>query len=252
MAINVGANTTLPGIRGRLFPDGTFEYIPIPEREATTRSVPTYADLNLDVPAELRDTPVHLDPSFPELPGVAEYTYGDEHAVKATPLSQLEQGDFVWFYATLEPTDEQPTWAPADWGVFIIGEFRLDIDPLVSPHPAELEPEVRQRCLKNAHFARVEPDAKVVLLGDPERSRLLDRAVPLSTSTDGTDPNRCVTSLSSDSGRGPWWRRPLRFDPEGASQLVELVNRWQREADSLDNTLGSLDRSDTHVPGDPP
>ncbi|MDX1746496.1 MAG: hypothetical protein R3324_11210, partial [Halobacteriales archaeon] len=60
------------------------------------------------------------------------------------------------------------------------------------------------------------------LAGDPDRSGLLSRAIPLSTPTAGADPNRVVTAWSSDSGRGPWWRRPLRFDPAATEKLDGL------------------------------
>jgi hypothetical protein len=32
-----------------------------------------------------------------------------------------------------------------------------------------------------------------------------------------------VTRDSADSGRGPWWRRPLRFDGDGRDRLLSVV-----------------------------
>jgi hypothetical protein len=32
-----------------------------------------------------------------------------------------------------------------------------------------------------------------------------------------------VTDLSSDSGAGPWWRRPLRFDAAATAELRSIV-----------------------------
>lgn len=46
--------------------------------------------------------------------------------------------------------------------------------------------------------------------------------MPLS-SEQGSDPDRIVTELSADSGKGPWWRRPLRFDPEATEELLGLA-----------------------------
>jgi hypothetical protein len=113
IAINVGANTNEPGFRGPVAPDGRFEYIPIPESKPTTTSVPTYGDLEphlgTDIPADVAETPVHLDPEFPEYPHCERYTYGDDHGVKAGPLSSLSAGDYVFFYATLSVT------ARAEW-----------------------------------------------------------------------------------------------------------------------------------------
>src|SRR6056297_2713256 len=103
VAINVGANTNEPGVRGPLFPDGSFEYVPIPESAPTGEPVPTYADLDLEtsVPAASRDRPVHLDPEFPEYPHCERYSYGDDTGMKATRLADLAAGEYVFFYATL-------------------------------------------------------------------------------------------------------------------------------------------------------
>lgn len=93
IAINIGANTNAPGFRGPVYPNGEFEYVPIPESKPTRAQarVPTYGDLDLDssVPDDIQDTPVHLDPEFAEYPWCERYTYGDEHGVKAKPLSTL-------------------------------------------------------------------------------------------------------------------------------------------------------------------
>ena len=63
----------------------------------------------------------------------------------------------------------------------------------------------------------------MLLAGDPDESRLYDRAVPLSTTDGGTEANALVTEHSADSGRGPWWRRPLRYDETGAEALRRAV-----------------------------
>ncbi|MFB6193722.1 MAG: hypothetical protein ABEI75_01535, partial [Halobaculum sp.] len=105
VAINVAANTQLPGVRGPIYPDGSFLYVPIPEREPTTGDVPTYAALGFDdaLPVALPDPNrrVHFDPEFAGYVGHDRYTYGDEHGVKAGPLSELTPGDSLVFYATL-------------------------------------------------------------------------------------------------------------------------------------------------------
>lgn len=224
IAINIGANSTLPGVRGRLWPSGAFEYIPIPERKPTADPVPTYNDLGIDVPDELADDPVHLDPCFAEYPCCDSYTYGDEHPVKAGPLTSLRSGDYVWFYASLEPVNGGPAWAPPRWGAFVIGMFRLAVDPVDQDALDAADESVRRRCERNAHFRRADPDAKVILLGEPVESRLLTQALPLSTADAGTEANAYVTVLAGDSGAGPWWRRVLRFDPGGTERLRDAVD----------------------------
>jgi hypothetical protein len=123
VAINVGANTTLPGFRGPVRPDGRFAYVPIPEREPTAEPVPIYADLSFPLPVdvtEVADRRVHLDPEFAGVHGSTAYTYGDEHGVKAGPLSALDPGDSLFFTrrsrsgATLPapPPTSHPSGAP--------------------------------------------------------------------------------------------------------------------------------------------
>ncbi|GAB3685425.1 hypothetical protein GCM10028857_15910 [Salinarchaeum chitinilyticum] len=254
VAINVGANSSLPGFRGPISPAGRAVYVPIPEREpiaeAAVDAVPTYADLDLDVeiPDPHRDTRLHLDPSFAEYPHCSDYTYGDEHGVKAAPLLDLDAGDLVLFYATLRTVDhgagdaeppcgrsasfefsaddreETPTdWRPPSWGAFVIGVFELDRDPIPGEDYEALPASDRDRLAENAHVRRETTDAAVFLLGDPDRSRLLDTAIPLSTPSGGTAANRIVTELSADSGKGPWWRRPLRFDGDATAALQPVV-----------------------------
>jgi hypothetical protein len=231
VAINVAANTNEPGVRGPLFPDGTFEYVPIPESKPTSAPVPTYADLGLttEVPEAYRDEPVHLDPEFPSYPYCEWFTYGDEHGIKAAPLSELSAGDHLFFYATLSTPADGPEWAPPEWGAFLIGQFRLATDPVTGEQYHDLPPEDRDRFANNAHVKRDPFDARVLLAGDPADSALYDRAVPLSTRDDGAEPNRLVTELSSDSGKGPWWRRPLRYDAAATDRLRAL-----RSADTFD------------------
>jgi hypothetical protein len=234
VAINVGANTNEPGFRGPIYPDGSFAFVPIPESKPAA-DPPTYADLDLDfeMPDAVADVPVHLDPEFAEYPGCSAYTYGDPYGVKARPLLALEQGDYVLFYATLDRQDfpgaggratrgHQPDWITPGWGAYLVGQFRLAREPVDGDSFPDLEPPVRDRFSNNAHVRREAFDAAVLLLGDPEESGLYDRALPLSSRERGVDANRIVTDLSSDSGKGPWWRRPMRFDADATAELFAI------------------------------
>ena len=230
VAINVAANTNEPGFRAPVRPDGSLAYLPIPESEPTAEPVPTYGDLagRVDVPVSGRvhDRPVHLDPEFAGYPFCERYTYGDEHAVKAGPLSALAAGDYLLFYATLTVAGAAD-WLPPEWGAFLVGGFRLARDP-VTDYDA-LSDRERATFANNAHVKRRAFDARVLIAGDPEASALYDRAVPLSEPSGGTDAGPLVTEHSNDSGRGPWWRRPLRFDADGAERVLAAVDRAQSE-----------------------
>jgi hypothetical protein len=228
VAINVAANTTLPGVRGPVYPDGTFVYVPIPEREPVDpdAAVPTYADLAppVDLPSDARDRRVHLDPEFAGYPYCERYTYGDEHGVKAGPLSRLDAGDWLFFYATLDLHGDSEAAAPylaPDWGAYLVGAFEVDF-AVTGDEYETLPPADRARFANNAHVKRASFDAQVLVAGT-DRSWLFDRVVPLSSTESGATANRIVTDLSADSGAGPWWRRVLRFDEEATETLLELV-----------------------------
>lgn len=225
VAINVGANTNQPGVRGPVYPDGSAKFVPIPETKPTREAPPTYRDLQLRIDVPDPDMPVHLDPEFAEYPACERYTYGDPWGVKASPLLDLEVGDRVFFYATLTPRESgHPDWVTPDWGAYILGGFRLARDPIPGEEFSDLPSSVRRQFRTNAHVRRDPFDAAVLLLGDPDASGLFDTVVPLSAA-EGRAANRLVTELSSDSGRGPWWRRPLRFDPDATATVVDLLHR---------------------------
>ncbi|MFB6118244.1 hypothetical protein [Halosegnis sp.] len=223
VAVNIGANTNEPGFRGPVFADGRFAFVPIPESEPTREPVPTYGDLAAHLPVEipepLWETSVHLDPEFAGYPYCERHTYGDPHGVKARPLADLERGDWALFYATLATADDPAGWQPPEWGAYLVGGFRLARDP-VTDYDA-LGADEQTVFANNAHLKRAEMDAAVLLHGDA--GGLFERAVPLSDPTGGTAANRVVTDLSSDSGKGPWWRRPLRFDADATARLHAFV-----------------------------
>jgi hypothetical protein len=238
LAINVGANTNEPGFRAPVDAYGQFDFVPIPEDEPTREDaqVPTYGDLDdaldLDVDvSEVADVPVHLDPEFDGYPFCEGYTYGDPYGAKAGPISDLEAGDFLFFYATLDtPEEDRPDWQPPEWGAFLVGHFRLARDPL-GPDEFEAAGEPTKAAFaNNAHLKREPFDARVLVQGDAWGSELYDVAVPLSTRTAGSEANRLVTELSADSGKGPWWRRPLRFDHDATGELLDIhdTREWDR------------------------
>ena len=84
----------------------------------------------------------------------------------------------------------------------------------------KLNAESRARFENNAHVRREPFDAEILVLGDEGESQLYDRAIPLG---DGIDANRIVMELSSDSGKGPWYLRPMEFGEEATSLLLETA-----------------------------
>ena len=249
VAVNVAANTNEPGFRGPVYPDGSFAFVPIPEAKPTRppaetahdQLVPVYGDLELPfaIPDAIAATPVHSDPEFHGVHGATATTYGDPYGVKAGPIAELQPGDSLYFYATLtlRPTDwrgpgddrigaasrdsgENAAAEVADadlapeWGAYLIGEMR--VAELIEPDHRK---EVPAQLQTNAHLHRETFDARVLVRGSQPESGLLDRVVSLSTPDQGSDANHLVTELSSDSGKGPWWRRPMKFDESATAEL---------------------------------
>ncbi len=259
VAVNVAANTNEPGFRGPVYPDGSFAYVPIPESAATLprgrfpvdEPLPTYADLDLPfaVPVDLRETPVHMDPEFPGVHGRDRASYGDPYGVKAGRIADLGPGDWLLFYATLSlrphgwaGPDEGETERAAladrdddlapDWGAYLFAGIRVERVLAVGDGASDGTGDravdrdaAAALAPTNAHLKRDPFDARVVVTGDPAASGLLERVVPLSTPEAGADANRLVTSLSGDSGRGPWWRRPMAFDADATVTLLERIER---------------------------
>ena len=96
------------GICGPIFKDKSFEFIPIKESK-TTSETRTYASLasrnkkfgrtlSYFVPSDTQNDIVHYDPNFDH------FTYSDPiNSMRGSMLRKLEQGDFIFFVASLVP-----------------------------------------------------------------------------------------------------------------------------------------------------
>ena len=182
---NVGANA---GHRftGPVFPDGAFEFIPIPEdRDLPGNHAVRYKDLRSFsepsqdllryVPRRLWDWPTHNDPEFDT------FTYGDNCAVspRAASLKGMGPGDFLFFIARLERWDERgPT---KRYGFYLVGF--LEIEEVVEDVKDRPKERVFERVRANAHVRRGLSDPRLwdgfwVFAGS-SRSRRFRKAVPV-------------------------------------------------------------------------
>jgi len=175
LLLRVGIDKGCGGALAPLFADGSFEYIPIPERRdsseartfGNTVGVRTRPLFIYNLPKKLENAKIHFDPEF------ETFTYGDP-SIKRTYLLKLEPGDLLVFYAGLRPWDYD-----GDDGLYIIGYFTvrkiIDLRGL-----SEDEREyIRKRYPNNAHVKR-QPDDAVIVIGDPTKSRRLGKAVRIS------------------------------------------------------------------------
>jgi len=125
--VNIGVNTGSDPIRrsGPIYPNGSFDYVPIPHEGATE----TYDEIGLSSAfrrMNIEDKLYHETHHDPEFIG---YTYGNypEKKPYVAPLKQIENGDLLVFLGSLERTphemmgDEFPSWIVDPRGMYLLG-----------------------------------------------------------------------------------------------------------------------------------
>ena len=178
LLLRVGIDSGCGGTFGPIFPDGTFEYVPIPEssqyvspRSLYFRDLPARhgGTLAQYVPARYHEAAAHYDPEF------ETFTYGDPTRNKRTQLLRLDNGDLLVFYAGLRPVGSRTASR-----LYIIGYFTVAFVENINATnfwPLTNSPHL----LGNAHLRRNRPDdGLVVVCGHAGASRLLDRAIAIS------------------------------------------------------------------------
>jgi hypothetical protein len=187
--LRVGIDTGSGGIHGPLFSDGSFEYIPIPDRFGSkgvdkrtygnTRGKGGQSLANYFPEArreKVFDQSVHFDPEF------GTFTYGDPTRPKAS-LDQLSEGSLLVFYAGLKGWNFGCP--PA---LYIIGYFEVARAGLAT---SISQAELVGMFQNNFHVMHIDIFEKqkdrLVLVKGTANSRLLKKAVKISSV--GTDKN---------------------------------------------------------------
>ncbi len=175
MLIRIGMDLGTSAALGPVFPDGRFEYIPIPEWNRKTMETRTYANTTGHLgkryseylPNRLWNKRLHHDPDFEAC------TYS-ESSVKRIYLRRMQKGDILAFYAGLKPFRVPG----GKEGLYLIGylvvDEMLDFD---SMGEAERRSNSLQHA-KNAHILATDLKGLVIIVGN--RCALLDRAVKIS------------------------------------------------------------------------
>lgn len=151
--INVGSNAK-HSFCSPIFPDRTFEFIPIPEEKEIPyphgikykdlRSHYNPAeDLSMYIPENFKDVTIHNDPEFDT------FTYGDNCDVntRASSLREVSRGDFLLFISRLQKWDDiRPT---NDFGFYFIGYIHVDqvVGSVIKP----MDDSFLRRFSVNAH-----------------------------------------------------------------------------------------------------
>ncbi|GEM_PF-423201 len=210
LLLRVGIDKGTGGTLGPIFPDGTFQYVPIPE-DRPAPPCPTYAELQASgggslarlLPPRLAHRRPHIDPDFETA------TYGDAAARKRAQLARLQAGDLLVFYSGLmpDPPDDGPR-------LHAIGYLAVKQVHRLSAADMRRDRTLRRRFGTTAHFRRRPLDAALTLVeGWRGRSRRLDRAMPLG------DARQCLLGdLAAFGYRG---------------SLLRAVGHWLRDDTAL-------------------
>ncbi len=215
--LNVGSNASMPNGRGWVdLQNLSFSYLPIPEQSPLERPAPTYAQLGFAEVAQ-PGLPVHFDPEF------NTHTYGHKSRFGDQRLWDLEPGDLLLFYATLDELPRRDA-----WGVYGIGHFKIDFIVDTRSMPAAAIKRLAA-FRSNAHLKRVSPEVDLLIKGTPE-SRLYNRALPLSAPGAALKVHPRLRSRFSTVAGKPvlggqgWWRWLLY------SEDADLASCLQRRA----------------------
>ena len=176
LLLRVGIDKGCGGTLAPIFDDGSFEYLPIPERFPAPDTA-TYHDrigrkgkrLSTYVPQRVKNAPMHEDPEF------HSNTYGDP-SLKRYYLLKLEKGDLLVFYAGLRPFRTQKY----QEALYIIAHFPVkEVTDFNT-----LSDEEREACSRaysnNAHLKRHSTLDNLVIVAGTADSKLLETAMLIS------------------------------------------------------------------------
>ena len=215
--LRIGIDTGSGGIHGPLFRDGTFEYIPIPDRFG--KDIRTYGNtigrrgknLTAYFPENHRNKianqSIHFDPEF------TTFTYGDPTSPKAG-LRHLQQGDMLIFYCGLEGHDFKAL--PA---LYLIGYFEVLVAGMASDFSkSELEALFGENFHVRHRGIYERQKRELILVKGSSQSRLLNKAI-------------CISEISHDR-----LGRPLKVlstkmqkifgDFDGKTSFQRSPTRW--------------------------
>ena len=177
LLLRVGIDKGTDGALAPIFFDGSFEYIPLSEKNVNTHEEKTFNNTrglngkyySCYLPEKIKNRKLHMDPEF------ETFTYGDQTA-KRNYLLKLEKNDLLVFYAGLTPYNN----TVHEEALYIIGYFQveevLDFNGLSTS-------ERRHKCRiyqNNSHIKSEGLDELVIVHGRQETSKILEKALLIS------------------------------------------------------------------------
>lgn len=220
VAIKIGIDATNAKEPGYVYEDGSFTYLPIPESDPTVKR-PTYAEL--DVPESLIDqfgeTVLTMNPEFPSMPTGERATYAVTTPVETGILTELTEGDLIFFYSKLQYGDNgKPKLAAInqDSGYYIIAQMQLARDPVIIKDRWNISRDIWTAFSTNAVRRRQRFHALGLILGDTTTSGLYDAVLPI---TDTAIENECLKNSNvraKPNGNHP----PIFLDESDTDRLL--------------------------------
>jgi hypothetical protein len=218
---------------GPLFRNGTFEFVPIPEKKVTRGD--TYGEIKGKKTGQLLSsffpprrqpgiatTIAHYDPEFDT------FTYGDPTVLKRR-LRKLQAGDLLVFYVGLQPYDFEDE---EKRGLYIIGYFQVE----AASESKEFKDGLYKLFGNNFHVKFRKNERGLTLVKGSLKSRLLERAYPISKigrdrgghkiyvlSDEAQKHFGCFTKLNAIQRCVPRWVRDTERDPERTRQAAEWI-----------------------------
>jgi hypothetical protein len=239
------------GINGPIFPDKSFEFIPIPENPKNTSETRTYSTLKAKnskngkflsdfVPSDIQDYLVHFDPDF------ENFTYADPSDMKKSKrgglLKWLSMGDYIFFVASLAPFKKSAytnndrkeicKYQKGKMAKYIIGYFEIKNIFQFEKSRNKLKPladmKIPQSMLNqikhNAHSKR-NKDKFIVAVGKKNRNTaLLRKAIQITTMGAPFCPNSVGKKIYGNKGYPRGFKRI--FDEKRISELAKLAKNY--------------------------
>jgi len=177
MLLRIGIDKGTDRALGPIFNNRSFEYIPLSEKDVTTKEQKTFGNtkgqngvyLSKYLPERIKNRKLHFDPEF------ETYTYGDQ-TVKRNYLLKLEKGDFLVFYAGLTPYKTNAH----EEGLYIIGYFQVDTIVDFNCMNTSQKRALCELYKNNAHIKFNGLEDLVIIKGHKETSKLLDKSILIS------------------------------------------------------------------------
>lgn len=184
--LRVGIDSGCGGIQSPLFPDGSFEFVCIPDnKRVSAHKYGTVIGKNgrphsdyfpARKQAAIAEQHIHLDPEF------ETFTYGDPTTPKRS-LQKLERGDYLIFYCGLQEWDEETGWRASEHpALYIVGYFVVELAGMAADFS---KTTLKREFGRNFHVRyptvfEKQRDDLVLVKGGPQ-SRLLSKAHRLSS-----------------------------------------------------------------------